>query len=149
VGTVLVPVGGGGLSAGVSAAIKLMAPAARVVGVEPAGAAKLTRAREMGVPTRIESSNSMADGLLAVEIGHLTFRHHQQYLDDVITVPDAALAQAMRFLMDRMKLIAEPSGAITVAAILSGAIVPNGPTVAVLSGGNIEWNGILPILGNG
>ncbi len=144
--TVLVPVGGGGLSAGVATAIKLLAPNARVIGVEPEGAPKLTRARQSGAPAKLESTNSIADGLLAVEIGTLTFSHHQMYLDDVVTVPDAALATAMRFLMDRMKLIAEPSGAITVAALLEGIVTAEGPTVAVLSGGNIEWAGLVPLL---
>ena len=145
---VLVPVGGGGLSAGVSTAVKLSAPNARVIGVEPAGAPKLTRARENGRPFPLESTDSIADGLLAVEIGTLTFRHHQRYLDDVVTVPDKALAGAMRFLMDRMKVVAEPSGAITLAAILEGIVEPSGPTVAVLSGGNIEWTGLSPLIAN-
>jgi threonine dehydratase len=102
----------------------------------------------MGAPSALDATDSIADGLLAVEIGHLNFRHHQQYLDDVVTVPDSALPGAIRFLMDRMKLVAEPSGAITLAALLEGIVVPEGPTVAVLSGGNIEWAGLTRILGN-
>jgi threonine dehydratase len=149
VGTVLVPVGGGGLSAGVATAIKLMAPGARVIGVEPEGAPKLTLARRHGIPTMLESTSSIADGLLAVEIGHVNFQHHQAYLDDVVTVPDSALPRAMRFLLDRMKLVAEPSGAITVAALLEKIVLPQGTTVAVLSGGNIEWSGLQAVLGNG
>lgn len=142
VGTVYVPVGGGGLSAGVAAAVKLTAPRARVVGVEPAGAAKLTQARAAGRPVRLAHTASIADGLLAVEIGALPFAHHQAYLDDVVTVEDGAIGCAMRFLLDRAKLVAEPSGAITVAALLEGKGAPRGPTVAVLSGGNVEWPGL-------
>src|SRR6476620_24567 len=108
--TVLVPVGGGGLSAGVATAIKLRAPRARVVGVEPASAPKLSRAREAGHPVRIPASGGLADGLLAVEVGSITFAHHERYLDDVVQVEDASLRCAMRLLLDRMKLIAEPSG---------------------------------------
>jgi threonine dehydratase len=145
--TVLVPVGGGGLSAGVAAAIKLRLRGARVIGVEPAGAPKLTRARSAGRPVRLEKSQSIADGLLAVEIGTVTFAHHQEYLDDVITVPDDAIPPAMRFLLDRTKLVAEPSGAITLAALQSRAVKPDGPTVVVLSGGNIEWLGLQQTLG--
>jgi threonine dehydratase len=63
-------------------------------------------------------------------------------LDDVVLVDDAALRRAMRLLLDRMKLVVEPSGAITVAALLEGKFTPRGPTVAVLSGGNIEWDGL-------
>src|SRR5256885_1986144 len=76
VGTVLVPVGGGGLSAGVATAIKLLVPTARVIGVEPVGAAKLTRAREAGAPVRLDSTGGMADGLLATQVGTIPFAHH-------------------------------------------------------------------------
>lgn len=145
--TVIVPVGGGGLSAGVAAAIKQRAPAARVVGVEPTGAAKLSRAREAGHPVRLAHSTSIADGLLAVEIGRVTFAHHQQFLDDVVTVDDDAIPPAMRLLLDRAKLVTEPSGAITLAALLNGAVTPAGPTVVVLSGGNVEWDGLSKVLG--
>ena len=147
VGTVLVPVGGGGLSGGTAAAIKLRAPNARVVGVEPASAPKLTRAREAGRPVRLGKTEGLADGLLAVEVGALPFAHHAAYIDEVVTVEDAALARAMRLLFDRLKLVAEPSGAITVAALMEGLVTPRGRTVAVLSGGNIEWSGIAPLLG--
>jgi threonine dehydratase len=147
VDTVLVPVGGGGFSAGVAAAIKLSLPNARVIGVEPSGAPKLSRAREAGRPVRLEHSGGLADGLLAVEIGHITFAHHQRYIDDVVLVDDAALRGAMRLLLDRLKLVVEPSGAITIAALLSGKVKPNGATVAVLSGGNIEWDGLRELLG--
>ena len=147
VDAVLVPVGGGGFSAGVSSAIKLRLPNARIIGVEPTGAPKLSRARAAGKPVKLEHSGGLADGLLAVEIGHLTFAHHQRYLDDVVLVDDAALRRAMRLLLDRMKLVVEPSGAITVAALLEGKFTPRGPTVAVLSGGNIEWDGLRELLG--
>ena len=146
---VLVPVGGGGLSAGVATALKLRLPNVRVIGVEPAGAPKLSRARAAGRPVRLESTGGLADGLLAVEIGHLTFAHHQQYIDDIVTVEDDALIGAMRLLLDRMKLVTEPSGAITVAALLVGAVRVDGPTVAVLSGGNIEWDGLRELLDRG
>jgi threonine dehydratase len=146
VGTVLVPVGGGGLSAGVATAIKLRCPQARVIGVEPEGAPKLTRARSVGRPTKLENTSSIADGLMAVEIGHTPFAHHQAYVDDVVTVPDAATARAVKYLLDRMKLVAEPSGAITIAALLERLVTPRGPTVAVLSGGNIEWDGLTALL---
>jgi threonine dehydratase len=149
VGTVVVPVGGGGLSAGVAAAVKFLAPRARVVGVEPAGAPKLTRARSLGHPVRLDRTQSLADGLLAVEIGAIPFAHHQAYLDDVVCVEDDALRDAVRYLLDRLKIVAEPSGAITVAALREGLVRPHGPTVAVLSGGNIEWPGLRELLTDG
>ena len=146
VATVLVPVGGGGLSAGVSTAIKLLLPHARVIGVEPANAPKLSRARAAGQPVRIPSIPGLADGLLAVEVGGITFAHHAVYVDDVVQVEDSALRAAMRLLLDRMKLVAEPSGAITLAALMEGVVQPTGRTVAVLSGGNIELDGLVPLL---
>ena len=149
--TVLVPVGGGGLSAGVATAIKLRCPEARVIGVEPAGAPKLSRARAAGRPVRLDRTASLADGLMAIEVGAIPFAHHERYIDEVVTVDDAALVPAMRFLLDRMKLVAEPSGAITVAALMSGAVQVQGagPVVAVLSGGNIEWDGLRDLLQDG
>jgi threonine dehydratase len=140
VATVLVPVGGGGLSAGVAAAVKLQRPSARVIGVEPRAVPKLTRALDAGRPVELRlDAPSLADGLCAVRIGTVPFAHHRAFLDNVVTIDDAPLARAMRFLLDRHKLVAEPSGAITVAAMLEGAIRAGGPTVLVLSGGNIEW----------
>ncbi|HXY30858.1 MAG TPA: threonine/serine dehydratase [Gemmatimonadaceae bacterium] len=147
--TVLVPVGGGGLSAGVATAIKLAAPMARVVGVEPASAPKLSRARAAGEPVTLEHTGGLADGLLAVRIGALPFAHHQAYIDEVVLVEDRALRGAVRWLLDRMKIVAEPSGAITVAALRERLVRVTGPTVAVLSGGNIEWDGLRELLEDG
>jgi threonine dehydratase len=148
VDTVVVPVGGGGLSAGVAAAVKQLAPHVRVIGAEPAGAAKLTAARAAGHPVRLANTSSIADGLLAVQVGTLNFAHHEAYLDEIVTVEDHALLTAMRLLLDRCKLLIEPSGAITVAALLSGAARPTGKTVAVLSGGNVEYSGLCELLGD-
>jgi len=148
VGTVVVQVGGGGLSAGVATAIKQRVPTARVVAVEPAGAPKLSRARAAGRPVRLEKTSSLADGLMAVEIGRLPFAHLERYVDDVVTVDDAALTPAVQLLLDRMKLVAEPSGAIAVAALMQGLVRPadSRPVVAILSGGNVEWAGLRELL---
>ena len=150
VGTVLVPIGGGGLSSGVAVAIKLLAPTARVIGIEPEGSPKYTKARAAHEPVTIPANPAgLADGLLAVRIGTRNYHHLSAYLDDVVTVPDGGLACAMQLLLDRMKLVAEPSGAITVAALLEGRVRPQGPTVAILSGGNIEWDGLRALIGDG
>jgi threonine dehydratase len=147
VATVLVPVGGGGMSAGVAAAVKLKRPKTRVIGVEPKGAPKLSKARQAGKPVRLGHTESIADGLLAVEIGHLTFAHHQQFMDDVVLVDDDAMKRAMRLLLDRAKLVAEPSGAITAAAVLERVVDMPGPIVVCLSGGNIEFDGLMKAMG--
>ena len=148
VGTVIVQVGGGGLSAGVATAIKERVPGVRVIGVEPAGAPKLSQARAAGHPVRLEKTSSLADGLMAIEVGRLPFAHHARYVDEVVTVDDEALAPAVRLLLDRLKLVAEPSGAITIAALMQGLVRPTDkrPVVAVLSGGNIEWSGLQELL---
>jgi threonine dehydratase len=144
---ILVPVGGGGLSAGVATAVKLLMPDAWVVGVEPVSAPKLFMARKKGEPVQLNSTGGLADGLQATQIGERPFLHHQAYIDDVVLVDDAPLPSAMRHLLDRLKIVVEPSGAITAAALLTGVVKPTGPTVAVLSGGNIEWPGLLKLLG--
>jgi threonine dehydratase len=146
VATVLVPVGGGGLSAGVAAAIKQLRPTVRVIGVEPSGAPKLTAARAAGEPVTLPNTHSIADGLMSIRIGTINFAHHEAYLDEVVTVDDAAIVRAMRHLLDRAKLVAEPSGAITVAALMEGRAQARGETVAILSGGNIEWPGLAALL---
>jgi threonine dehydratase len=149
VGTVLVPIGGGGLSAGVARAVKLLVPTARVIGVEPEGSPKYTKARAAGEPVTIPANpTGLADGLLAVRIGSRNFEYLEAHLDDVVTVPDGRLACAMQYAMERLKLLCEPSGAITLAALLDGTVTPVGKTVAVLSGGNIEYDGLRALLGD-
>lgn len=140
--TVIVQVGGGGLSSGVATAIKARVPQARVIGVEPINARKLSAARAAGGPVTLPSTSGIPDGLLGVRIGARNFAHLQQYCDDVVQVDDAAIRRAMRFLLDRMKLVAEPSGAVSLAAVLDAIVTPSGPTAIVLSGGNIEWDGL-------
>ncbi|MGI9140384.1 MAG: threonine ammonia-lyase [Gemmatimonadaceae bacterium] len=146
--SVLVQVGGGGLLAGIAVAIKALSPATRVIGIEPERTPKLSRARDAGKPVLLEHQQGLADGLLVAEIGDIPFDHHQAYVDEVVTVGDADIARAMRHLLDRAKLVVEPSGAITVAALMTGAVRPKGPTVAVLSGGNIEWEGLEKVFGD-
>jgi threonine dehydratase len=146
IGTLIVAVGGGGLSSGVAAAIKSRCPDARVVGVEPSGARKLSMARAAGGPVTLPSSSGLPDGLLGVRIGTRNFAHLERYCDEVVQVEDDSIRVAMRFLLDRMKLVAEPSGAITLAAVLDGTVTPRGPTAIVLSGGNIEWPGLQTLI---
>ena len=135
VGTVLVPVGGGGLSAGVATAVKLLAPNARVIGVEPVNAPKLSRAREMGKPVRLEHTGGMADGLLATQIGTIPFAHHAAYIDEVVTADDADLAPALRYLLDRPPIVAEPRGPRTIPATPPGVHGPGRAPVAVRARG--------------
>ncbi len=136
--TVYVPCSGGGLISGVAVAVKALQPGVRVVGVEPEGAPKMTRSREAGHPVTLGASASIADGLLAVRPGDITFRHVQALVDEIITVGDAAIVGAVAWLFRRAHVVAEPSGAITVAAALADTRGDGGPRVAVVSGGNVE-----------
>jgi threonine dehydratase len=117
--------------------VKLLRPGARVVVVEPEGAAKLSAAWKAGSPVRLDSATSAADGLLAVRIGQRNFAHLHRFADEVITVTEDEIATAASYLFRELKLVAEPSGATSLAALLAGKITPVGETIAVLSGGNI------------
>ncbi len=138
VSAVYVPMGGGGLIAGVSAAIKQRRPDVRVVGVEPAGAAKMTASRAAGRPVTLPKTASIADGLLALRPGDVTFAHVQAFVDEVVTVPEESIVEAIAWLFREARLVAEPSGAVTTAAILQagGPLQPG--VVAVVSGGNVS-----------
>jgi len=138
VGTVYVPVGGGGLASGVATALKLSKPGVRVVGVEPAGAPKMTASLAAGRPVTLERTESIADGLLALRPGDLTFAHLQRYLDAVRQVDEEAIAAAVRWLFSCARLVVEPSGAVSVAAALAHNADDKGPHVAVISGGNVD-----------
>jgi threonine dehydratase len=137
VGAIVVPVGGGGLLSGVAAAVKLSRPGVRVIGVEPAGAAKMTASLAAGQPVTLPSTSSIADGLMPVRPGDLTFAHTKAYVDEVVTVDDAEIAAAALWLFYEAKQVVEPSGAATTAAIRSGRITASGPVVAIVSGGNV------------
>ena len=134
---VYVPVGGGGLLSGVATVVKALRPAARMIGVEPAGAAKLTASRAAGRPVRLEKTASIADGLLPLQPGTLTFAHIQAFVDDIVTVEEEEIASAVRWLFTEAGVVAEPSGAASVAAVLKSAHMTP-PTVAVISGGNVS-----------
>lgn len=136
--TVYVQVGGGGLISGVAAAVKRLKPHVRVVGVEPCGAPKMSTSLRAGHPVTLDRTAGIADGLLAVRPGEITFPHVQALVDEVVTVADDAILEALRWLFREAKLVVEPSGAITVAAAFAGAGAPgDGSAVAVLSGGNV------------
>ncbi len=148
VGTVCVPVGGGGLSSGVATAVKSLRPQAQVVTVEPEGAPKFHVSRQRGERVVLERTGSIADGLITLAVGQLNYRHLVRYTDRSAVVSDAAMTAAVRFAVDRLKLVVEPSGAATLAYLLGQARdAVAGPVVAVLSGGNIEWEGLASLLG--
>jgi threonine dehydratase len=136
--TILVPVGGGGLIAGIAAAVAALKPSVRVIGIEPVGAPKLTRALEAGRPVKLDRTDSMADGLLPLSIGELPFAILAGVVREAVQVSEEEIAGAVRFLYNEAGLTTEPSGAVTTAALLSRRVSLQGPTVAVLSGGNVD-----------
>jgi threonine dehydratase len=148
VDAVLVPVGGGGLLAGVAAAVKAVRPDVRVYGVEPEGAANLRAALDAGRVVHLEHISTIADGLAPPMTGERVLEHVRAFVDDVVTVTDAAIIEAMKLLMSRTKLFVEPSGAAGLAALLAGRVsLPADSRVVVLaSGGNIDLSRLKDLL---
>ena len=144
---VLVPVGGGGLAAGVSTALTGLIPGVSVIGVEPATASDTSQSLRAGKRVSIAEPDTIADGLRAREPGELTFAVNSRLLDDVVTVTEEAIVDAMRFCFTRLKIVVEPSGAVPLAAVLSGIVAATGRTAVVLSGGNIapaDFSALVP-----
>jgi len=135
--TVFVAMGGGGQISGVSAAIKQMRSGVRIVGVEPDGAARMAASLAEGRPVALPRTVSIADGLLTLRPGNITFEHVQAYVDEVVTVTDDEIVTAMRWLFREAHLVAEPSGAATVAAALRAG-GPGRGALAIVSGGNVD-----------
>jgi threonine dehydratase len=137
---VIVPVGGGGLLAGIATAVKALRPSVRVVGVEPEGAACLGAALAAGRVVRLERILTVADGLAPPGTGETVLRQVRDLVDDVVTVSDAAILRAVGLLMTRAKLVAEPSGAAGLAALIEGVsgAGPGDRVIVVVSGGNID-----------
>jgi len=136
--TLIVPVGGGGLISGVACAAKALKPSIRVVGVEPEGAASVSRAWENGSVIPLDTLSTVADGLAARQAGALCLGHVQAFVDQIVTVNDEEIAEALLLIAERAKMIVEPAGAAGVAALMSGAAEVTYPVVVLLSGGNID-----------
>jgi threonine dehydratase len=136
---VLAPIGGGGLSSGVAVSLKALLPDVRFVGVEPEGAASMGAALKVGRPVILDEVGTVADGLRTNRCGDITFQHAQALFDEVVQVSDDAIREATALLLNRRKLVVEPSGAATLGALLSGLVEVRGRKVAaVLSGGNLD-----------
>jgi threonine dehydratase len=135
----IVPVGGGGLACGTALAVRAANPSCRVIGVEPEAAATLTAALAAGEPVPI-TPRSAADGLCAPYAGPFTFPLFRELVDQVVTVSEAELVAATRFVMERLKLVAEPAGAAGIAALLSGKAgdLAGARVGTILSGGNLD-----------
>ncbi|SFS08691.1 threonine dehydratase [Microbacterium sp. cf046] len=140
--TVLIGIGGGGLIAGVAGAVKARAAAVgrtvRVVGVQAENAAPYPPSLAAGRPLEVETRPTIADGIAVARPGDIPFDMIRDLVDEVVTVSDDDIARALLMLLERAKQVVEPAGAVGVAAILAGKVIGTGPTVSVLSGGNID-----------
>jgi threonine dehydratase len=141
--TVLVPVGGGGMLSGVATAIKLSKPGVRVIGVEPelaADAQASLRAGKIVQSTAEQASQTIADGLRTQSIGNINFEHIRLYVDDILTVSESEIREAMLWLATNPKTVAEPSGAVAVAGFLfhEDQLPKTTMNVAIISGGNVD-----------
>ncbi|MCU1355653.1 MAG: Threonine dehydratase [Acidimicrobiales bacterium] len=137
-GVVLVPVGGGGLLAGVAAALRARRPDVRVIGVEAAGAASMRASLDAFAPTQVAEVRTIADGIAIKSPSALTLAHAQALVDDVISVTDDEIGRALLLLIERSKQVVEPAGAVGLAALMAGKVAGNDPAVAILSGGNVD-----------
>ncbi|MGY1606493.1 threonine ammonia-lyase [Geodermatophilus sp. SYSU D00700] len=149
VATVVVCTGGGGLVSGVAAAVKERKPGVRVVGVQAAAAAAFPGSLAAGRPVALSGMATMADGIAVGSPGDLTFAHVRDLVDEVRTVTEEDMSQALLFCLERAKLVVEPAGVAAVAAVLAapGAFEP--PVVAVVSGGNIDPVLLLKVVQHG
>ena len=150
VDVILVPVGGGGLAAGVAMAAKSINPLVRVYGVEPAGAASMKKALQVGHPEPLERVKSFADGVTVRRVGDTSFAMCKQYLDGILSVDDDETAAAILWMIEKNKIVMEGAGALPVATLMHGPLDFSGKkVVAVVSGGNIDVNTISRIIERG
>ena len=142
----LVPCGGGGLLSGCAVAARAMSPNCRVIGIEPKSADDAAKSFRSGKLHTVSNPPTIADGTRTPSLGKITFPLVLEYVDDMQTVSEGAIMEAVKFLFYRMKLVVEPSGALGVAALLSGEIQPRGRVGIILSGGNIDGTTMKTIL---
>jgi len=142
----MVPCGGGGLLSGCAVVARAMSPNCRVIGVEPKSADDAAKSFHSGKLHTVTNPPTIADGTRTPSLGKITFPLVLEYVDDMQTVSENAIIEAVKFLFYRMKLVVEPSGALGVAALLSGEIQPRGRVGIILSGGNIDGTTMKTIL---
>ena len=143
----LVPCGGGGLLSGSAVAAKRLTPECRVIGIEPELADDATRSFQTGTLHTVHNPPTIADGTRTPSLGkQVTFPLILEYVDDMVTVTEVAIINAVKFLFYRMKIVVEPSGALGVAALISGAVQPRNRVGIILSGGNIDGTTMKKIL---
>ena len=147
---IVVPVGGGGLIAGIALAVKSVRPDVRVYGVESASAPSMRDALRAGAPVSVQPAPTIADGINVRRVGDVPFAIAKQYVDDVVTVDDEEVAEAILLLLERAKTVSEGAGAVALAALVRGKLPTKGRrVVAVITGGNIDVNLLSRIIDRG
>jgi threonine dehydratase len=138
--TVVVPIGGGGLISGVSMALKSLDPKIRVIGVESSGAPAMKLSVEAGQRIQLDEVDCVIDGLTVKRVGELTFDIVRRYVDEIVTLPDEQIFEALLWTMARTKIVVEGAAAAPIAAVLNGLVdaEPGETVVCVLSGGNLK-----------
>lgn len=151
VDTILCPIGGGGIIAGVAVAAKALNPNVKIIGVQTANIPSMYESMKAGKVTTAFKATSVADGISVKTVGELTFSIVKDLVDDVILVEEGEISESLLFLMENQKVVAEGSGAVTTAAILSGKYIPkkNENVVCIISGGNIDINTLNRIIAIG
>ncbi|HEX2925285.1 MAG TPA: pyridoxal-phosphate dependent enzyme, partial [Ruminiclostridium sp.] len=147
--SIVVPVGGGGLLAGIAIAVKKLAPHVKIYGVQAEGAKAMHISKCKHALITTDEARTIADGIAVKEPGTLTFPIIEKYVDDIVVIDDEAIASSILMLLERAKLMVEGAGAITLAAILNGKIPDKGKVVGVVSGGNVDVNFISRIIERG
>ena len=149
VDTILCPIGGGGIIAGIATAAKALNPNVKIVGVQTANIPSMYESMKSGKVTTAFKSTSIADGISVKTVGELTFNIAKDLLDEVVLVEEDEIAEAVLFLMENQKVVAEGAGAVTTAALLSGKYVPKKDenVVCVISGGNVDVNTLYRVIG--
>jgi threonine dehydratase len=148
---VVVPIGGGGLISGIAIAIKEQRPSVKLFGVEAAAAPSALASRNAGHIVKLESADTLADGIAVKRVGERTFPLIERYVDDIVSVDEDEIAMAIHLLLEREKVLAEGAGAVPLAALVAGKlpIAEDDVTAMVLSGGNIDVNMVERIIARG
>jgi len=148
VDAVVVPLGGGGILAGVAVAVKEHSPTAKVIGAEPAAIPRYSASRAAGKPVEVPMQDTVADGLMITKTGEHVYPIVEKYVDELVTVRDAHTLQALRLILMEGRMLVEPSAAIGVAAALAGnlPVKPGSKVCFVLTGGNIDYERLVEML---
>jgi threonine dehydratase len=149
ISTIVVPVGGGGLISGIGVAVKSLFPHVRIIGVQAAGAASMLNSMKRGESVTLDSANTIADGIAVKRPGDLTLELCKRYIDEVVTVEEDEIANAILLLLEKCKIVAEGAGAASVAAVIYDKFDTRGKIACVVSGGNIDVTTLQRILDKG